>query len=265
MTQLAGKVVWITGATSGIGEQLALQAAHAGAKLVLSARRETELQRVRMACPQPEHVAVLPLDLARLHDAEAAARSAEGFFGPVDILVNNAGISQRTLALETPLQAYRQLMEVDYFAPVALTQSLLPGMLGRGAGHVVVVSSVLGKVALARRTGYAAAKHALHGYYDSVRIELGDKGLRFTLACPGFVNTNVSVNALGSDGLPWGKKDKQIHAGMDPAHCARRIWRAVQNDELEVIIAGKERIAVLIKRFLPLRLYTAFARRLKVD
>lgn len=264
MTQLAGKVVWITGASSGIGEGLALQAARKGAKLILSARREAELERVRQACPRPQEVAVLTLDLAQLGDPEAAVKAAEGFFGPVDMLVNNAGISQRTSALDTSMLAYRMLMEVDFFAPIALSKALFPGMLARGSGHIVVVSSVLGRIALARRTGYAAAKHALHGFFDSARIELGHKGIRFTLACPGFVNTNVSVNALTGDGTPWGQKDKEIGEGMDPKVCAARIWRAVEQDKLEVVVAGKERIAVFIKRFLPLSLYTNFARRLKV-
>jgi short-subunit dehydrogenase len=264
MTRLNDKVVWITGASSGIGEGLAHHAARRGAKLILTARRESELERVRQSLPQPDRAAVLPLDLAQLPDPEAAAKKAEGFFGPIDVLVNNAGISQRTLLLETSMTAYRRILEVDFFAPVALTRALLPGMLDRGGGHVVVVSSVLGKAALMRRTGYAAAKHALHGFYDCARVELGDKGIRFTLACPGFVNTNVSVNALTGDGTPWGQKDKEIGEGMDPGACAERIWQAVENDELEVIIAGKERIAVWIKRFLPLSLYTAFARRLKV-
>ncbi|HSW13663.1 MAG TPA: SDR family oxidoreductase [Solimonas sp.] len=263
MTQLSGKVVWITGASSGIGEGLAQQAAQRGAKLVLSSRRESELERVRKALPRPQEVAVLPLDLAQL-DAADAVRRAAAFFGPVDVLANNAGISQRTTALETPMAAYRQIMEVDFFAPVALTQALLPGMLARGAGHVVVVSSVFGHIAMARRTGYAAAKHALHGWYDSARIELGNQGIRFTLACPGFVNTNVSANALGPDGKPWGKVDKEIGHGMAPAACAERIWRAVEQDRYEAMIAGKEAIAVYIKRFLPLTAYTAFARRLKV-
>lgn len=264
MTQLADKVIWITGASSGIGEGLVQHAARRGARLVLSARRESELERVRQACPRPQDVAVLPLDLSRLDDPQAAARTAEGFFGPIDILVNNAGISQRTSMLESEMTVYRQIMEVDFFAPVALTKALVPGMLERGSGHVVAVSSVLGHIALARRTAYAAAKHALHGFYDSARIELGDKGIRFTLACPGFVNTNVSVNALTADGTPWGQKDKEIGAGMDPSVCAERIWHAVERDKEEVMVAGKERIAVYIKRFLPLSMYTAFARRLKV-
>ena len=208
---------------------------------------------------------MLPVDLAHLADADALAAQAAAFFGPIDVLVNNAGISQRTSMLDTGMPAYRQLMEIDLFAPMALTKALAPGWVERGSGHVVVVSSVFGHIAMARRTGYAAAKHALHGFFDSARIELGHRGVKFTLACPGFVRTNVSVNALGPGGVPYGKSDHDIDAGMEPLVCAEKIWRAVERDRLEVTIAGVERIAVWFKRYLPLRWYTAFARRLKVN
>jgi dehydrogenase/reductase SDR family member 7B len=265
MTQLANKIVWITGASSGIGEGLAQAAAQRGAKLILTARRESELERVRQSCPRPQDVAVLPLDLAELDDPDMAVQKAAAFFGPVEVLVNNAGLSQRTSTLDTGMSAYRQLMEVDFFAPVALSKALLPQMVERGSGHIVVVSSVFGHIAMARRSGYAAAKHALHGFYDCARIELGDKGVHFTLACPGFVKTNISINALGPGGKAFGEVDPDIGKGMDPAVCAERIWRAVERDRAEVMIAGKERVAVYFKRFLPLSLYTQFARRLKVN
>ena len=264
MTTLSGKVVWITGASGGIGEALAQRAAARGAKLILSARREAELERVRESLPRPQDAAVLPVDLGRLDEVDALAARAAAFFGPVDILVNNAGLSQRTTALDTGMSAYRHLMEVDFFAPVALTKALLPGWVGRGRGHVVVVSSVFGHIALARRTGYAAAKHALHGWFDCARIELGTQGVQFTLACPGFVRTGISVNALGPGGVPLGRSDADIDGGMDPAVCAEKIWRAVERNRFEVTIARIERVAVWFKRFLPLSLYTAFARRLKV-
>ena len=264
MTELRNKVVWITGASSGIGEALAQRAAARGAKLVLSSRRASELERVRSALPRPQDVAILPVDLSRLDDADALAAQASSFFGPIDVLANNAGISQRTTTLDTGLAAYRQIMEVDFFAPIALTKALLPGWVARGSGHVVVVSSVFGHIAMARRTGYAAAKHALHGWYDSARIELEPQGVRFTVACPGFVRTNVSVNALGPGGQPYGKSDGDIDGGMDPDVCAEKIWRAVEAERMEVLVAGKERVAVYFMRFLPLSWYTAFARRLKV-
>lgn len=265
MTELNDKVVWITGASSGIGEALAHRAAARGARLILSSRRAGELERVRRALPRPQEVAVLPVDLSQLDDAVGLAAQAAGFFGPIDLLANNAGISQRTTTLDTVLPAYRQIMEVDFFAPIALTKALLPGWVARGSGHVLVVSSVFGHIALARRSGYAAAKHALHGWYDCARIELEPHGVRFTLACPGFVRTHVSVNALGPNGEPYGRSDGDIDGGMDPAVCAEKIWRAVECNRQEVLIAGKERIAVYFKRLLPLRWYTAFARRLKVN
>lgn len=265
MTRLADKTVWITGASSGIGEALARLAAERGARLVLSARREAELERVRQACPRPQDVAVLPVDLSELDDAEALAMRAASFFGPIDVLVNNAGISQRTSMLDTGMPAYRRLMEIDLFAPIALTKALAPAWVERGHGHAVVISSVFGHIAMARRTGYAAAKHALHGFFDSARIELGHRGVNITLACPGFVRTNVSVNALGPGGEPYGKSDHDIDAGMDPRVCAEKIWRAVEADRFEVTIAGVERVAIWFKRYLPLRWYTAFARRLKVN
>lgn len=263
MTQLTNKVVWITGASGGIGEGLALRAAARGARLILSARRESELARVRQQCPRPQDVALLPCDLEHL-DSDSLHAQAEAAFGPIDVLVNNAGLSQRTLTLDTSMDICRRIMEVDFFAPTALSRAVLPGMLERRQGHIVVVSSVFGHIAMARRSAYAAAKHALHGYFDCARVELGDKGIHFTLACPGFVSTQVSANALTANGQPFGGVDPDIARGMPPAVCAEQIWRAVERNRLEVTIAGKETIAVYLKRFLPLSWYTAFARRLKV-
>ena len=265
MTQLQDKVVWITGASGGIGEGLAQRAAARGARLVLTARRAQELERVRQSCPQPDRVATLPADLGALDEPEALAAQAEAFFGPIDVLANNAGLSQRSLAMDTSMDSCRRILEVDFFAPVALSQAVLPGMLQRGSGHIVVVSSVFGHIAMARRSSYAAAKHALHGYFDCARVELGHKGISFTLACPGFVRTQVSVNALNASGEAFGALDPDIAKGMPPEVCAERIWKAVEQNRQEVTIAGKESIAVLFKRFLPLPWYTAFARRLKVN
>lgn len=250
LTQLAGKVVWITGASAGIGEAMALAASKRGAKLVLSARRANELERVRKLCADPAQVAVHPLDLLKLGDPAAAAREAEKHFGPVDVLVNNAGISQRSRVLDTSLEVYRQIFELDFFATVALTKALLPGMVQRKRGHVVVVSSVVGYISSPLRSGYAAAKHALHGFYDAARAEHWRDGVKFTLACPGYVKTEVSVNAVTGDGGRHGKVDPSIARGVEPAVCAEKIWRAVEKDREEVLI-GREALVVYLKRFLP--------------
>ena len=250
MTDLAGKVCWITGASSGIGEAMAVAASRRGAKLVLSARRAAELERVRQLCANPAHAAVLPVDLLKLADPAATARAAEQFFGPVDVLVNNAGVSQRSRVMDTTLEVYRQIFELDFFATVALTKALLPGMVQRKRGHVVVVSSVVGYISSPMRSGYAAAKHALHGFYDAARAEHWRDDVKFTLACPGYVRTNVTLNAVDGKGGRWGKVDPSIANGVDPEVCAEKIWRAVEKDREEVLV-GKEALVVYLKRYFP--------------
>ena len=250
MTQLAGKVVWITGASGGIGEALARDAAARGAKLILTARRAAELERVRGACADPARVAVYPLDLLQLGDPAAAARAAEQHFGPVDVLVNNAGISQRSRVLDTSMEVYRRIFELDFFATVALTKAVLPGMVQRKSGHVVVVSSVVGYISSPLRSGYAAAKHALHGFYDAARAEHWRDGVKFTLACPGYVKTDVSMNAVTGDGGRYSKLDPSIARGVEPSVCAAKIWKAVEQDRDEVLV-GREALVVYLKRFFP--------------
>ncbi|MGH8442165.1 MAG: SDR family NAD(P)-dependent oxidoreductase [Nevskiaceae bacterium] len=250
MTQLAQKVVWITGASGGIGEALAVGASARGAQVILTARRVAELERVRGRCANPASVAVYPLDLLRLDDPGAAARQAESHFGPIDVLVNNAGISQRGRVLDTSLDVYRRIFELDFFATVALTKAVLPGMVGRKSGHVVVVSSAVGYISSPLRSGYAAAKHALHGFYDAARAEHWRDGVKFTLACPGYVKTDVSVNAVTGEGGAYGKLDPSIARGVEPAYCAEKIWRAVAKDREEVLI-GREALVVYVKRFFP--------------
>ncbi|WP_028081317.1 SDR family oxidoreductase [Solimonas soli] len=261
MTDIAGRTIWITGASSGIGEALALLASRRGAKLVLSARRVDELERVRAACADPARVAVLPLDLTAF-DAAAALRAAEAFFGPIEVLVNNAGISQRSLLVDTGMDVYRRIMELDFFAPVALTKALVPGMRARGGGHVVVISSVVGKMGTPLRTGYAAAKHALHGFYEAARAELWREGLKFTLVCPGFIRTQVSVNAITGDGGRYARMDAGQEKGMDAEACAARIWAGVGRDAEELYV-GREKLAIYAKRWAP-SLVSALIKRARV-
>lgn len=262
MTDIAGRTVWITGASSGIGEALAITASCRGARLVLSARRAGELERVRTRCAVPEQVAILPLDLEHC-DAEDAAARAAAVFGPIDVLVNNAGLSQRSLVLDTGLDVYRRLMEIDYFAPVALTRAVLPAMVARGHGHLVVVSSIAGQVATPLRSGYAAAKHALHGFFDALRLEVHDRGVQVTIVMPGFIRTAISVNALTAAGTAQGTMDAAQAKGMEPMDCAARIWGAVAADRREARIGGPETWMPLLKRLSP-SLADAILRRARV-
>lgn len=243
----AGQVVWITGASSGIGEACARAFAAAGARVVLSSRRPEELERVRQALPEPARHLVLPLDLARAESFPAAVAEVLARCGHVDVLVNNGGVSQRARALETDAAVERALMEVDYFGPVALTKALLPSMLARRRGHVVVVSSVMGYLGTPGRSTYAAAKHALHGYFDSLRAETWRDGILITLVCPGYVRTAVGRNALG----PRGETHDAIPHGITPERCARALLRGVARGRAEVHVGGWEIAGIHLQRLVP--------------
>lgn len=246
-----GKVVWITGASSGIGEALAYAFAKRGARLILSSRREDRLREVQAACANIDQHLVLPLDLANADTLPAKAQEALSHAGAIDLLINNGGISQRSRAVETPLELDRRIMEINYFGAVALTKAVLPSMLERGQGHIVAISSLTGKFGSPIRTGYAASKHALHGFFDSLRAEVHDAGLYVTLICPGFIRTNVSINALTSDGTPQGKMDAAQDQGMTPEACAEKIVQAIARKKAEAYFGGKEILGVYLKRFVP--------------
>lgn len=249
--RFANQTVWITGASSGIGEALAHAFAREGARLVLSSRRRAELERVRASCEQPGAHLVLPFDLMQSDSFAAATAEVLRRYGQVDVLVNNGGVSQRALVAETAPEVERMLMEVDYFGTVALTKAVLPHMLARHAGHIVVVSSVMGYIGTPGRSSYAAAKHALHGYFDSLRAEVWRAGIKVTLACPGYVKTAVSANALDGRGGRHGRTDPTHQRGIPAEKCARVIVNAVARGREEVAVGGVEVFAIHLKRFAP--------------
>ncbi len=261
--RIDGSTMWITGASSGIGEAMAHVFSGMGARLVLSARRPDRLEEVRVQCADPGRHACVPLDLEAPDTIQAAVERVTSEVGAIDILVNNGGVSQRSLAMETSLEVDRRLMEINYFGTIALTKAVLPGMLERRRGHLVVVTSLMGKMASPMRSAYAASKHALHGFFDALRAEVHDQGVRVTLVAPGFIRTQISVNALTGDGSPTDKMDDAVAAGM-PAHvCAKRVARAIERDRDEVVIAGREKIGVTIKAFSP-ALYNRIIRKVDV-
>jgi len=268
MGKLTNKVIWITGASSGIGEALVYELVKKGARLIISARRKEELERVKGNCmPEAQpFIRILPLDLSEPSTLALHTEAAIQLFGHIDILINNGGISQRSLAKETELDVDRKIMEVDYFGTLALTKYLLPHFLKRKGGHFVTVSSVMGKIGTPYRTGYAAAKHALHGFFDSLRAELwkDSKNIFVTLVCPGWINTNLSITALLGDGSQQNKKDDTHEKGMHPAKFARKMIRAIENKKREVYIGGaKEVFAIYLNRYMP-GLFSKIVRNAKV-
>ncbi|MCF3650357.1 SDR family oxidoreductase [Synoicihabitans lomoniglobus] len=262
-TAFADQVVWITGASSGIGEALARAFAVAGARVVLSARRETELQRVAATLAGgAEHHIVLPLDLTATDTFPAAVATVTARCGHIDLLINNGGLGQRGFAVDTPLEIDRRIMEVNYFGQVGLTKAVLPGMIARGAGRVVVISSVVGYVATPRRSAYAASKHALHGFFNALRAEVHATGVRVTLVCPGYVRTEISVHALDSTGGRHAKMDTTQANAMSADVFAARLLSQIAAGRDEIHIGGREVWAVRLQRWLP-RLTARILRRAK--
>lgn len=251
MSYFKDKVIWITGASSGIGEALALELAKQEARLILSARREDELTRVATQTKLPElDLMVLPFDLKDTSNASGLTANIINKFGRIDILVNNGGMSQRSEAEKTPIEIDRELMEVNYFASVNLTKTVLPYMKKQKGGQIVVISSIAGKFGFYLRSGYSAAKHALHGFFDSFRLETEKLGIKTLIVCPGKINTNISLNAVTENGK-HGKMDESHVNAISAQECAQRILQAIQTGEEEILIGGKELNAVKIKRFFP--------------
>jgi short-subunit dehydrogenase len=254
--------VWITGASSGIGEALAIAFHNAGARLILSARREDELKRVQGLCGGEPRTMVLPLDMSLAQELSAKARAALALFGGIDVLVLNAGITQRALTRDTDDRVYRQLMEVNFFGPEELTRAVLPAMLEAGNGHFVVISSIAGKFGVPLRSGYSASKFALYGFYEALRAEESHNGIRVTMVCPGFIRTGISLSALKGDGTRHARMDPELAQGMPVEECARQILRAVARGKEDVCIAAaREKSMVYLKRFLPGVLTKMIARR----
>lgn len=253
MAAFSGKVVWITGASSGIGEALALAFAEQGAKLVLSARREEELKRVAAQCNMPENdLLILPYDVSVLSDAEAKAKMVLEKFGYVDVLVNNAGLSHWTRINDMSMDVLQRIINTNFLGSAALTKAVLPSMLEKKRGQIIVISSILGKIVTAKQAAYNASKHALHGFFDTLRAEYGKDGLKVLLVCPGFVRTNVAKNSLDREGNPINKQSPMIEKGLDPTQVAGIILDAAAKGREEIVIAGgKEKAAVLLKRFFP--------------
>ena len=245
------KVIWITGASSGIGEELALQLARAGAKLILSARNEEKLHDLQEKLENHNQHRVVPLDLANLSNLSEITSDILLNYGRIDILINNGGVSQRASANDTSMEVNRQLMEVNFFGNIALAKAVLPIFRTQRAGQFLVVSSIAGKFGFHLRSIYSASKAALVGYYESVAMEEAANGIRVTIAFPGKINTPISKSALTAEGAAHGQMDQNQASGMPVEKCVNQMLNALASGEREALIGGKELIAVQLKRFLP--------------
>jgi dehydrogenase/reductase SDR family protein 7 len=247
--ELNNKIVWITGASSGIGEGLAYQLAKKNCKLIISGRNVTELERVKANCKVPTEI--LLFDLSDFDNAKENVTKAIALFGKIDVLVNNGGISQRSLIAETDFAVDKKLIEVDYLAVVALTKALLPHFIQNQSGHFVAVTSLMGKFGSPYRSGYCGAKHAVHGFYDVLRMEHQKDGIDVTIICPGFVQTNLAKKSLTGDGSQQMTDDVATKNGLPVPVFASRMVKAIEKRKFEAYIGRKEVLGVYLKRLFP--------------
>ncbi len=247
------KTIWITGASSGIGEAFAKKFFKEGAKLILSSRRKEELDRVKEDLGAYEsNCFILPLDLADSESLPQKAEEALAAFGGIDVLVNNGGISQRSFFAETDMETIRRLMEVNFFGSAELTRAVLPTMMKQKSGQIIVISSVAGKFGTKFRSGYAASKHALQGLFDCIRQEMYEYNVGVTMVCPGPIKTNITQNSLTADGSNFGKMGDLHKSAMDADEMVARIWNDLKKQKEEIYISSpKERLALLVKRISP--------------
>jgi short-subunit dehydrogenase len=247
-----GKVVWITGASSGIGEQLCYQFAQAGASIILSARSYTNLERVQSKLSGfGAKSRIILIDLELLNQLPDKVDDALACFGRIDILVNNAGIGLRDFALATSLMTDRKIMNVNYFGPMVLTKELLPHMIERQFGQVVVTSSLSGKYGVPRTSAYAASKHALHGFFESLRSELVGSGVFITIIVPGIIQTDITAHALKGDGTLFDRVEATYQSAYSTEKAAKKILQAIIKKKEEVFIGGNEGITLLLQRLSP--------------
>jgi short-subunit dehydrogenase len=261
--ELKNKIIWITGASSGIGEALAYACINAGAKIIISARRENELKRVAENCSKgihsgkttPENIFILPLDLEDTKNIEEKVDQVINKFGRIDVLVNNSGMGHRTKAVNTPTEIDRKIMEVNFFGTINLTKAVAKRMQLQKSGKIVVISSIMGKYGLPLYSTYSASKYALYGYFESLRQELYKDNIKVLIVSPGFINTDVSTKLLLENGAEYGVKSESQNKGMSASDCAKGILNAIKSDRDHKYVGGYEIFSVYVKQYFPKLFY----------
>ncbi|MGB0850644.1 MAG: SDR family oxidoreductase [Bacteroidia bacterium] len=253
-----GKIIWITGAGTGIGKALALAYNKNDNTIILSGRKRPALEDISNLL---QNSYVLPLDVANEEAILQAAQTVKEEFGKVDILINNAGVSQREVASKTSNDVGRKLMEVNFFGSVHLTKAVLPMMTEANTGSIVAMSSAAGKFGFPLRSYYSASKHALHGWYEALSLELKDTDIHVMVACPGRIQTDISKNALTGNGDAHSEMDPGQANGIPVEKCASAIQKGIQRKKPEIYIGGSEILMIYFKRYVP-ALFRFIAKRI---
>lgn len=254
--KLKDQIIWITGASSGIGEALAYSCIEEGAQIIISARRAEELKRVAANCKTDfNNILILPLDLEHTADIDEKVNQVIRKFGRIDILINNGGIGQRGKAVNTNTEVDRKVMEINFFGTINLSKAVAKVMQKQKSGKIVVISSIMGKYGLPLYTTYAASKHALYGYFESLRQELYADNVKVLIVSPGFIDTDVSVKLLTENGKPYGIKSDSQKKGMSAIACSKVIVKAIKTSSNHKYVGGYELFSVLVKQILPKSFY----------
>lgn len=257
------KTIWITGAASGIGKAVAQELSNEKTTLILSDIDEIGLKEVAKLCEKNDCATlIIPMDLGNEQSVLSAAKQVLDKQIKVDCLYQFAGISQRSLVSETPLFIDRRIFEINFFGAIALTKAILPEMIKNGGGQLAVTSSLVGKFGFPYRSSYSATKHALHGFFESLRAENKINNIKISIFIPGRVQTNISVNAIDKNGKAHGKMDDGQDSGITAEKAAKIICRNLKREKKEILVGGKELLMVHIRRFLP-RLYYYMSTRIK--
>ncbi|KAG8432856.1 hypothetical protein GDO86_017204 [Hymenochirus boettgeri] len=268
-----GAVVVITGATSGLGKECAKVFYAVGAHLVLCGRSKEkleelveELTQMQLKTTQPHKPHIVIFDLSDVEAVKLAAKEILQLTGRVDILINNAGISYRGTILDTKISVDKMIMDTNYFGPVALTKALIPSMIKKRRGHVVVISSVQGKISIPFRSAYSASKHATQAFFDCLRAEMASYEIEVTVISPGYIKTNLSLNAVTGDGSNYGVMDKNTAEGRMPEEVAQTILQSVNEKRKDVLVAGLlPTLAVYLRTLTPTIFFSIMAARAKKE
>jgi dehydrogenase/reductase SDR family member 7B len=247
------KVIWITGASGGLGRELAIALASYNVKLILSARQEEKLRETQKLANLPaERCLIAPIDLTLIKEEQIKMLGDRILlkFGKLDLLIHNASLSQRSLAHETVNEVDRKIMETNFFGPVKMTKYILSSLLKSPSPQVVIISSLAAKFGVPLRSSYSAAKHALHGFFESMKLEL-DKEIKITFFILGGVKTESAMHALNADGSTHNQLDIWHERNMPAEQCALEIIRKIHSGKDEHVIGKVEKLALWLKKHLP--------------
>jgi short-subunit dehydrogenase len=248
----AEKTVWITGASSGIGEALVNAFTKGGSRVIASSNDEAGLKRVAESCSAMKgSIATVAFDLSDTAGIEETVADIIKKEGRIDLLLNIGGISQRALIKDTPLWLDRRIMEINYFGTIALTKAVLPYMISIGGGQIVATSSISGRFGFPLRSAYSASKQALHGFFETLLLEHKGDNIRVSVLIPGRVRTNISLHALTSSGSEHGKLDEGLTGGISPEKAAQQIIRGIRRNRREILVGGKELLMLRIRKYMP--------------